>query len=63
MLLALALLAGSLLAQQSIPAGGATCTGGVVGAADICLAEHEFAQAEAMRAAADRRPSNSPFAT
>jgi len=55
MLLALALLVGSLFAQQSIRAAGATCAAGVAGAADICLAEHEFAQAEATRAAADRR--------
>ena len=56
MLFATALLAVPLFAQQpSTPAAGASCTGGSAGAADICLAEQEFAQADTTPGTADRR--------
>ena len=51
-----AFLALSLLAQQpSIPtAGGANCVSGVAGAADLCLADREAAQADAAAQGGDR---------
>ncbi|HTI43673.1 MAG TPA: energy transducer TonB [Vicinamibacterales bacterium] len=56
MLFVAALLAVRLFVQQpSTPAAGANCTAGPAGAADICQAEQEFAQADNARAAADRR--------
>jgi TonB family protein len=49
------LLAFLLLAQQpSTPVSSPNCTGGVAGAVDLCLADREFAQAEAVQAGADR---------
>ena len=44
-----ALLALSLLQQPASPNITPNCTGGVAGAADICLADREFAQAEALQ--------------
>jgi tetratricopeptide (TPR) repeat protein len=55
MLFAPALLALSLATQQ--PSGstnGPNCTGGVAGAVDLCLADREFAQAEAAQPGAER---------
>src|SRR4030095_13415381 len=53
--LAPALLPLSLVAQQpSTPINSPNCTGGVAGAVDLCLADREFAQAEAAQAGADR---------
>ena len=50
-----ALLAISLLSQQSSPAlTTSNCTVGVAGAVDFCLADREFAQAEAAQPGADR---------
>jgi TonB family protein len=48
--MAFALLALSLLVQQA-PNNGPNCTGGVAGAADICLADRETAQAETVQGA------------
>jgi TonB family C-terminal domain len=53
--LSAALLALSLLSQQpSLSTATANCTGGVAGAVDLCLADREFAEAEASQAGPDR---------
>ena len=49
-----ALLAFSLMVQQA-PNNGPNCTGGVAGAADICQADREAAQAETVQGAERRR--------